>query len=129
MADEGHSLAVVDAESRSLRFPAGERAPDRDAGRSWRHWNLIATMDQDTLAFPGRPANLAFGDPGQRSGVMEGIARLDARFLVDAFDESIAQLDRFYDLSRKGRMAGYLADFAQVPMRRSRRVFSWTTPR
>ena len=76
--------------------------------------NLIASMDQDTLAFPGRPANVAFGDPGQRSGIMEGIARLDARFLVDAFDESIIQLQRFYDLTRKGRMAEYLADFLQV---------------
>ena len=76
--------------------------------------NLVASMDQDTLAFPGRPANLPFGDPGQRSGIMEGIARLDARFLVDAFDESIMQLDRFYELTRRGRMAEYLADFLQV---------------
>ena len=76
--------------------------------------NLVLSMDQDTLGFAGRPANWILGDPGQRSGVMEGIARLDARFLVDAFDESIAQLDRFYDLQRKGRMAEYLADFLQV---------------
>ena len=51
---------------------------------------MIANMDQDTLGFPGRPANLAFNDPGQRSGIMEGIAMLDARFLVDAFDKRIA---------------------------------------
>ena len=53
---------------------------------------------------------------------MEGIARLDARFLVDAFDESIMQLDRFYELSRKGRMAEYLADFLQVDLVRSKAV-------
>ncbi len=76
--------------------------------------NPIVSMGQDTLAFPGRPANPTFGDPGQRSGIIEGIARLGARFLADAFDGGIAQLDRFYDLSRKGRMAEYLADFVQV---------------
>ena len=45
---------------------------------------------------------------------MEGIALLDGRFGVDAFDGGIDSMRKFYDCMRKGPMSYYVTDFENL---------------
>ena len=72
---------------------------------------MIAKMPPEVLGFPGLAANWLLGFPGMESGIMEAIEALDRKFGVDAFDEGIHSMHRFYDCMRKGLMAHFVADF------------------
>ena len=72
---------------------------------------MIAKLPPEVLGFPGVAPNWLLGFAGVRSGIMEAVNMLDTKFGVDVFDEGIANMQRFYDLFRKGPMSYYIADF------------------